>query len=181
MRWAESSRHSSRETHGAALIAIERITHETAMVFKDVRLRALQDSPTAFSSTFARESQFPDEEWRKRAVRWSSDGSAIFLAMDGDAACGMIGAYEGNEQSAQVISMWVAPEARRAGVGKRLVDAVAEWARSRAMRELKLMVTSVNAGAIAFYYRMGFKMTGKTGVYPNDAAITEFEMARTLL
>jgi ribosomal protein S18 acetylase RimI-like enzyme len=77
--------------------------------------------------------------------------------------------------------MWVAPEARRAGVGKRLVDAVAEWARSRAMRELKLMVTSVNAGAIAFYYRMGFKMTGKTGVYPNDAAITEFEMARTLL
>ena len=88
------------------MIAIERITLETAMVFKDVRLRALQDSPTAFSSTIARESKFPDEEWSKRAVRWSSDGSAIFLAMDGDAACGMIGAYKGNEQSAQVISMW---------------------------------------------------------------------------
>jgi len=150
------------------------------MVFKDVRLRALQDSPTAFSRTYAKESAFPDEEWRKRAVRWSSNGSAIFLAMDGDVGCGMIGAYEENEERAQVVSMWVAPEARRAEVGKRLVDAVVDWTRSRGMRELKLMVTSVNAGAIEFYQRMGFGMTGKTAVYPNDAAITEFEMVRTL-
>jgi ribosomal protein S18 acetylase RimI-like enzyme len=163
------------------LIAIERITPERAMVFKDVRLRALQDSPTAFSSTYAKESQFPDEEWRKRAVRWSSNGSAIFLAMDGDVGCGMIGAYEENEERAQVVSMWVAPEARRAGLGKRLVDAAVDWARFRGMRELKLMVTSVNGGAIEFYQRMGFGMTGKTAVYPNDTAITEFEMVRTLI
>ena len=148
------------------------------MVFKDVRLRALQDSPTAFSSTYAKESAFPDEEWRKRAVRWSSDGSAIFLAMDGDLGCGMIGAYEESEERAQVVSMWVAPEARRAGVGMKLVDAAVDWARSRGMRELKLMVTSVNTGAIEFYQRLGFGMTGKTAVYPNDAAITEFEMVR---
>jgi GNAT superfamily N-acetyltransferase len=151
------------------------------MVFKDVRLRALQDSPTAFSSTHAKESQCPDEEWRKRAVRWSSDGSAIFLAVDGDAGCGIIGAYEEKGRCAQVISMWVAPVARRAGVGKRLVDTVADWARSRGTRELKLMVTSVNHGAIAFYKRMGFGMTGKTSVYPNDAAITEYEMELSLL
>lgn len=181
MRWAGSLLRSSREIHGADLIAIERITPETAMVFKDVRLRALQDSPTAFSSTFAKESQFPDEEWRKRAVRWSSDGSAIFLAMDGDAGCGIIGAYEENERSAQVVSMWVAPEVRRADVGKRLMGAAVDWARSRKMRELKLMVTSVNPGAIAFYERLGFTMTGKTAVYPNDAAITEYEMLRALI
>jgi GNAT superfamily N-acetyltransferase len=163
------------------LIGIERITPEAAMVFKDVRLRALQDSPTAFSSTYAKESQFPDEEWRKRAVRWSSDGSAIFLAMDGDAGCGIIGAYEDDEQCAQVVSMWMAPEARRTGLGKRLVAAVVQWARSRGMRMLKLMVTSVNEGAISFYERMGFARTGKREVCPNDAAITEYEMARTLI
>lgn len=163
------------------MIAIERITTQGALVFKDVRLRALLDSPTAFSSTYAKESQLPDEEWMKRAVRWSSDGSAIFLAMDGDTGCGIIGAYEEEDATcAQVISMWVAPEVRRAGVGERLMGAVVHWARSREVHELKLMVTSVNAGAIAFYQRMGFSMTGKTGVYPNDAAITEFEMARSL-
>jgi ribosomal protein S18 acetylase RimI-like enzyme len=44
--------------------------------------------------------------------------------------------------------------------------------------ELKLMVISANPGAIAFYERMGFKMTGKTAVYPNDSTITEYEMVR---
>jgi len=158
------------------LIVIERITPQTALVFKDVRLRALLDSPTAFSGTCAKESQFPDEEWMKRSVRWSSDGSAAFLAMNAEVGCGIIGAYEENAQCAQVISMWVDPEFRRAGVGNALVDAVVEWAGSRAVRELKLMVTSVNPGAIAFYERMGFNMTGKTAIYPNDATITEYEM-----
>jgi hypothetical protein len=93
------------------LITIERITPQTAVVFKDVRLRALQDSPTAFSSTYAKESQLPDEEWRKRSVRWSSEGSAIFLAFDGEAGCGIIGAYEEpNPQTAQIISMWSIPD-----------------------------------------------------------------------
>jgi ribosomal protein S18 acetylase RimI-like enzyme len=44
------------------------------------------------------------------------------------------------------------------------------------MRELKLMVTSVNDNAIRFYERLGFRMSGKTGAYPNDPAIAEYEM-----
>jgi ribosomal protein S18 acetylase RimI-like enzyme len=164
------------------LIVIERITPQTALVFKDVRLRALLDAPTAFGSTYAKESTLPDEEWMKRAVRWSSEGSAMFLAYKGEIACGIIGSFEEEDpQGAQVISMWVDPGFRRAGVGKALIEAVVDWARSRAVRELKLMVMSVNRGALAFYERMGFRMTGETAVYPNDATITEYEMVRTVL
>ncbi len=162
------------------MIAIKRITTETAPIFKDVRLRALRESPTAFSSTYAKESQLPDEEWVKRAERWGGDGTdAIFLAFDGEAACGIVGSYveEGNPSTAQVISMWVDPAYRRASVGKALIDAVLAWNRSCGARELKLMVTSVNQGAIAFYERMGFKRTGVTGPYPNDPEIVEYEMA----
>ena len=163
------------------MIVIERITPQTALVFKDLRLRALLDAPAAFSSTYAKESQLSDEEWIKRAVRWSSDGSAIFLATNREVGCGIVGAYEEeNAQCAQVISMWVDPAYRRAGVGKALIDAVVEWAGFRAVPALKLMVTSVNPGAITFYERLGFSMTGKTAVYPNDATITEFEMARAV-
>jgi ribosomal protein S18 acetylase RimI-like enzyme len=82
---------------------------------------------------------------------------------------------------AQVVSMWVAPEVRREGVGRRLIEAVVEWAQGRAMRDVKLMVTSVNHGAIAFYERLGFRMTGKTEVYPNDATIKQYEMVRVFL
>lgn len=161
------------------MIEIKRITPETAFVFKDVRLRALTESPLAFSSTYARESQLPDEEWQRRAERWGSDeNDAMFLALDGEAACGIVGSYPEPEQHgrAMVISMWVDPAYRRAGVGKALMDAVVAWNRDRRVRELVLMVTGVNAGAIAFYERQGFVKTGVTEQYPNDPAIIEYEM-----
>ena len=69
MRWAGSSRRSRFISFFCGvnqLIAIERITLGSALVFKDVRLRALQEAPTAFSSTYAKESAFLDEEWKKR-------------------------------------------------------------------------------------------------------------------
>lgn len=160
------------------MIEIKRITPETALVFKQVRLRALEDAPTAFSSTYAKESQLPDEEWEQRAARWGGEGDAIFLAFDGESACGIVGSYVEPErvERAQVISMWVAPRHRRAGVGKALIDAVVEWNRPRGVRELALMVTSVNSSAIVFYERLGFARTGVTGEYPNDATIIEYEM-----
>lgn len=42
------------------------------------------------------------------------------------------------------------------------------------------MATSVNAGAIRFYERLGFRMTGNTEPYPHDPAIVECEMLRLL-
>jgi len=70
----------------------------------------------------------------------------------------------------------VDPAYRRAGAGKKLIDAVAAWNRSRGVRELALMVTCVNTGAIAFYEGLGFLKTGVTAEYPNDRAIIEYEM-----
>jgi ribosomal protein S18 acetylase RimI-like enzyme len=183
MLWVESSRRSRFILFAEPeLITIERITLGSALVFKDVRLRALQEAPTAFSSTYMKESAFLDDEWKKRAMRWSSGASAGFLAFDGDRGCGMVFSFaeELDPQRAQVVSMWVAPEVRREGVGKRLIETVLEWARGREMRDVKLMVTSVNHGAIAFYERLGFRMTGKTEVYPNDATIKQYEMVLAL-
>ncbi len=103
--------------------------------------------------------------------------SALVAAMDppdfsrltgsGRAVWFSVFAEEQDAHRAHVVSMWVAPDVRREGVGRRLIDAVVEWAQSRKMREVKLMVTSVNHGAIAFYERMGFGMTG------NDAGVSE--------
>jgi ribosomal protein S18 acetylase RimI-like enzyme len=160
------------------MIVIERITTENALVFRDVRLRALQESPTAFSSTYAKESQITDDEWIKRSVRWSSDGSVGFLAYEETRVCGMVFCYTEQEHREQghIVSMWVDPEFRRASVGRLLIESVVAWAKRRRLHELKLMVTSVNHGAIAFYERLGFGMSGQTGPYPNDPAITESEM-----
>ncbi|HUD53960.1 MAG TPA: GNAT family N-acetyltransferase [Terracidiphilus sp.] len=160
------------------MITLERIAPANALLFKTIRLRALQNDPTAFGSTFAKESQLSDEEWVNRSHRWNGDGAIGYLAFDGEKVCGLVACYtdEQDRQRAHVISMWVDPAWRRAGVGTALIEGLQSWATSRKMRELKLMVTSVNDNAIRFYERLGFRMSGKTGPYPNDPAITEYEM-----
>ena len=154
---------------------------QTALLFKAVRLRALRDSPLAFSSTYAKESRLPDEEWIQRAERWKGEGVIgylVFDELDQQNACGLVACYPAHEglPHGHVISMWVDPAFRRAGVGRMLIDALKSWAGSRGLPEFRLMVTRVNQGAITFYERVGFRMSGKTATYPNDAAIVEYEM-----
>ena len=71
------------------MIVLNPVAPHNAMVLKEVRLRALQDAPKAFGSTYARESQLSDEEWIKRSVQWGSGKSAAFLATENGVACGI--------------------------------------------------------------------------------------------
>jgi ribosomal protein S18 acetylase RimI-like enzyme len=165
------------------MITIERVGAENALIFKATRLRALQDAPLAFGSTYAKESQSSDAEWIERATRWSDgERSLVFLAMDGEEACGIAGAFFVAEDAkqAQLFSMWTAPTHRRHGIGQRLVEEVIGWARSRGAEVLRLNVTSINEGAISFYERMGFAMTGRKEPYTNDPALMEYKMSRPI-
>jgi ribosomal protein S18 acetylase RimI-like enzyme len=162
------------------MITIEPITAANVQLFKDVRLRALADTPSAFGSTYAREAAFPDSEWLARALKWNGERGVGYLAMDGPTGCGIAGSFlhENDPAKAQLISMWTAPTHRQQGVGRLLVNEILNWARSRHVRELLLMVTSINEPAMAFYDRLGFARTGRTEPYPNDSALIEYEMAR---
>lgn len=157
------------------------ITPENALLFKSVRLRALQADPFAFGSTYEKESQLSDADWIQR-IRYWGEYRAGFLALDGDLLGGMVAVFpdEDNPGCAQLISMWVAPEYRRTGLGRCLIDAAKSWALSRTFRELRLFVTCVNKGAIGFYTRNGFTKTGRTQTYPNDPSIIEYEMTIAL-
>jgi len=163
-------------------VSIERITSHNISLFKDVRLRALQEDPYAFGSTYAREVQFDAAEWTRRVERWNGARGVGFLAMDGATACGIAGSLldENNPARAQLVSMWTAPTHRQIGIGRLLVDAVLDWARTRNLHALLLMVTSNNDSAIRFYERLGFTRTGRTEPYPNDPNIFEYEMSQPL-
>lgn len=145
-----------------------------------MRLQALRDTPTAFGSTYAEESAFTEADWARRVERWSGEQGIGFLAIDGDRPCGIAGALIEPCRHAQLVSMWTAPEDRRRGVGRLLVDAVTGWAVSRGVLVLRLMVTSCNEAAMAFYDSLGFTRTGRTEPYPNDPALIEWELARRI-
>lgn len=158
------------------------ITPECGRQLRDIRLRALQDTPSAFGSTYARESALSDADWLRRASQWNGQRSAAHLAWDGDNPYGIVAGFFDVDPpgAAHLASMWVAPTHRRAGVGRLLVNAVIDWARSEGATTLRLMVTSNNDIAMRFYERLGFRRTGKTEPYPNDPMLFEFEMIRPL-
>lgn len=165
------------------MINIEQMAPHNAAIFREVRLRALLEAPSAFGSTYAKESQLTVEDWITRAARWNGATSILYLAMDGAAACGMAGSILDKDDTtrAQLISMWTAPTHRRCGIGRLLVHEVLDWARIRGANTLHLLVTSNNQPAIAFYERLGFTLTGRTEPYPNDPALVEYEMSRPIL
>jgi ribosomal protein S18 acetylase RimI-like enzyme len=164
------------------MISIQPITPQNVPVFKAVRLRALQDSPHAFGSTYAREAQFSDDEWLRRAENWNGVTGAGFLAMDGDTACGIAGAFldEKDPTQARLVSMWTAPTHRMRGAGALLVREAGNWARRAGATTMRLMVTSHNQSAQLFYERLGFTFTGVQEPWPNDPAHFEYEMSRPL-
>jgi ribosomal protein S18 acetylase RimI-like enzyme len=164
------------------VVELEAISEANAMALKATRLAALQDTPTAFGSTYARESVLTDAQWQERARKWNDGPSVAFLARDGDAYCGIAAGVvdDSDHCRAYLVSMWVAPSHRERGVGRLLVTAVWNWACARKFRELVLEVTDINATAIAFYRRLGFTATGRTRPYDNDPALTELEMTRLI-
>ena len=65
----------------ASMPILEQINTNHVLAFKTVRLSALQDSPTAFGSTYAREATFPDSEWWTRAANMNGEKRIGYMAM----------------------------------------------------------------------------------------------------
>lgn len=159
-------------------ISIRAILPEDAWIYREVRLQALQESPTAFGSTYAEESKLTDPEWVNRAKSCSEPDAIGFLAFDGEVPCGIIRGTpdEQSEQIGWLVSMWVAPAQRRLGLGSRLVEQIIQWGKDRGLQGLKLDVTSTNTPAIRLYESCGFKPTGQSAPYQHDPSLTEIEM-----
>ena len=145
------------------MVRVRRFRPDEWPQYRELRLRALADSPGAFGSTWERESQRPDREWAERlaadaASRWSNP----LMAEDGDELVGRVwGRIEAERpDTAHVFQMWVAPERRGLGVGKKLLSAVVAWARDARAREVVLNVTVGDTAATRLYAEAGFEAEG---------------------
>jgi ribosomal protein S18 acetylase RimI-like enzyme len=155
--------------------------------YRQIRLRALADSPSAFASTFEREEAFTPDVWTSRLT---DEHTVTFLAVDGTASIGEIPAGTISvgttavrvEEAghAQLLGMWVAPEARGRGIGERLLDAAFDCVRARDVRRLGLWVTESNHHARALYERAGFRPTGGRQPLPSDPSLMEVQLVRDI-
>lgn len=138
------------------------------------RLRALEDAPYAFGSTFAEEIERDDSFWRSTV-----DRLAWFVALDGSEPAGVVAvlsAQRDRPDRLEIISTWVAAHHRRTGVGNALMAAAREWATEAGATTLTLSVTEGNEPARRFYERLGFSSTGSRRPLRSNPNVSALEM-----
>jgi ribosomal protein S18 acetylase RimI-like enzyme len=135
-------------------IHVRRLAPSEGAAYREIRLEALRLNPESFGSTFEAESVRPAEHFSGRVAQ-----CPIFAAFRGVEIVGMAG-FLGREalkdaHKGYLWGMYVRTDARNAGVGRKLAEAVIEYAREH-VEILQLDVVSENEAARRLYASLGF-------------------------
>lgn len=134
-------------------VTIEVVTPDDWLLWRSLRRRALSHDADAFGSTLEAEAAYDEATWRARVGR----GRMVVAYLE-EQPVGMAGTMEPEPGVHQVVSMWVAPEARGQGVGSLVLDDVVAAAKAVGAR-VRLQVAEGNP-ARRLYERAGFVDTG---------------------
>ena len=132
-----------------------------AAAYHALRLRALREHPEAFGRS--PEEVEPVEAWAETfRANGERDGDFTLGAFERDALVGMVGCRRDRmikrRHTALIWGVYVAPEQRGTGLGRRLFLAALERARTwHGLGSLWLDVTTTNTGARALYASCGFR------------------------
>src|SRR5579863_2959194 len=135
-------------------IQVRRLAPSEGAAYREIRLEALRSSPEAFGSTYEAESIRPLEQFSERVA-----SCPVFGAFRGAEIVGMAGFWgrEGAKDAHKgyLWGMYVRSDARNAGVGRKLAEAVIACAREH-VEILQLDVVSENEAARRLYASLGF-------------------------
>jgi GNAT superfamily N-acetyltransferase len=144
--------------------------------WRELRLAALGEAPYAFGSQLADWIDAPEERWRQRL---GEPGAYQVIASIDGTPVGMAGGFPDND-TAELVSMWVAPAGRGKGVGNALMQAVEDWARGTGAGTLELSVVPGNDPAHDLYLRHGYVDTDELGDLMADGVRRELVMRKPL-
>ncbi|HEY3557716.1 MAG TPA: GNAT family N-acetyltransferase [Kribbella sp.] len=158
------------------MIDVQAIGPDDWKAWRDLRLAALQEAAFAFGSQYADWADATEDRWRERLG--APGAYQVIASIDGTPA-GMAGGFPDGD-TAELVSMWVAPEGRGKGVGNALMRAVEDWARSAGATALKLSVVPGNDPAHNLYLRNGYADTDELGDLMPDGVRRELVMRKQL-
>jgi len=161
-------------------VSVQRIRAEEWVLLRDIRLRSLLDSPDAFGQRYNEAAASTDDEWISTA-RASATGDRrvwFFARDDVGGPVGVVQARRRPPADCLLFSMWVAPEARRLGIGASLVDAVQVWGSGWGAERVVLWVLGANEAAMRFYEQIGFTLLSSGPDADSGRAHGAFAMER---
>lgn len=162
---------------------VRELGRDEAAVWRELRLAALRDSPDAFGRTYEEEAELPMDAWEERVGRTADSPSAVNLVVEsGGRPVGLAHCRLDDEHPsrAQIFAMWVRPEARGKGAGRRLVERALSWAADIGAATAELEVTEGNEAAFGCYASAGFDDTGERRPLREGSDVWTIRMRRAL-
>ena len=145
---------------------IRELTKSDAPTYRTLRLRALKEHPTDFSSSYEQQKDWPLARFAERLPESpnSTDSFLIGCFFEGNLV-GSIGFIREEEPKSKhlgtIVGMHVAAEHQGRGYGRALVAAALERAcRVPELSIIQLGVTTTNQSAISLYKSVGFETYG---------------------
>jgi ribosomal protein S18 acetylase RimI-like enzyme len=161
---------------------IRRVRPGDAGLLRALRLRALAADPGAFGSTYEDTARRGDRQWQAWAREHSAGADhCTLIAVRAGQAAGMVRAERdpARPEVFWIYSLWVAPEARRQALGRRLLARAEEWIGASGGGEVELDVVDRETSAVRLYERAGYRPDGRRGPARQPEAI-EVGMRKTL-
>ena len=142
---------------------IRKLTPDDWLVYKEIRLRSLEEAPQAFESSLLEESNFTEHVWRSRLECKAS--SFCMGGFTDNKLQAIVGFRQGHKlktrHKSYVWGLYVLPEQRTAGLGLSLMKVVInEFNGLFDISSMHLTVTSNNLAAIHLYQKLGFQQYG---------------------
>ena len=147
---------------------IRELIKRDAAEYRTLRLRALKEYPTIFSSSYEVEREWPLERFADRLAETAGSGDSFMLGCFArDNLVGSLGffRYEGPklEHIGRIVAVHVAAEQQGNGYGRAMVEVALERARRiLGLSAIQLTATTTNERAIALYESFGFEICGTT-------------------
>ena len=130
---------------------------------RSIRLEALADAPEAFITTLAEATAFADDLWIERARAGAAGDTqvTVIAVSEADTVGLAVGLWDPERSGSvmPVVSVFVAPRARRCGLGSAMMDAVHAWGRGKGATSSSLWVVDGNDSARRFYEGLGYRRT----------------------
>jgi len=142
------------------------IRHATSLdvdSFRELRLEALKNHPTAFGADYEKSAAYPNEHWQER-LKIDKNQEALFFAEFETQLIGMTGIFRGSSKKSHHDSMiwgvYVRPQWRGRHISEALIRSCLGWAKEQGLAIVKLAVVTKNQPAIRCYERCGFTTYG---------------------
>lgn len=106
-----------------------------------------------------------DREIEQLEVKFSPPYNTLIIVLDGDKAAGCVGIKKFSDEICELKRMYVRPEYRKAGLGRKLTELMIEKARQIGYKYMYLDTMPGLESAVRMYAKMGFYEIEK--YYPN--------------